>query len=115
MKFLGYIAEFAYTMKVTEKSDVYSFGVLVVEVIKGRHPGDLILSLLSPAKRAGVMLEDLLDDRLLPPQRETLDQLLDILKLAVACLSENPQSRPTMKDVSQILSTLIAKYSLQHL
>ncbi|PON61561.1 Tyrosine-protein kinase [Parasponia andersonii] len=105
----GYVApEFAYTMKVTEKGDVYSFGVLVVEVIKGRHPGSLILSLSSPVKRGGVMLEEVLDDRLPPPSKETLDQLVDILKLAIACLHENPQSRPTMKDISQILSTLLA-------
>lgn len=105
----GYVApEFAYTMKVTEKSDVYSFGVLVVEVIKGRHPGSLVLSLSSPAKRGGVMLEEVLDYRLPPPSKETLDQIVDILKLAIACLHENPQSRPTMKDVSQILSTLLS-------
>ncbi|XP_062100941.1 MDIS1-interacting receptor like kinase 2-like [Humulus lupulus] len=105
----GYVApEFAYTMKVTESSDVYSFGVLVIEVIKGRHPGNLTLSLSSPAKRAEVVLEDVLDERLQAPPKQTLDQLVHILKLAVACLHENPQSRPTMKDVSQILSTIIA-------
>ncbi|XP_027166024.1 MDIS1-interacting receptor like kinase 2-like [Coffea eugenioides] len=39
----GYVApEYAYTMKVTEKCDVYSFGVLTMEVMKGKHPGDLI-------------------------------------------------------------------------
>ncbi|KAF4360380.1 hypothetical protein F8388_019466 [Cannabis sativa] len=104
----GYVApEFAYTMKVTEKSDVYSFGVLVIETIKGRHPGNLTLCLSSPAKRAEVALEDVLDERLQPPPTQTLDQLVRILKLAVACLHENPQSRPTMKDVSQILSTII--------
>uniref|UniRef100_A0A803NH00 non-specific serine/threonine protein kinase n=1 Tax=Cannabis sativa TaxID=3483 RepID=A0A803NH00_CANSA len=104
----GYVApEFAYTMKVTEKSDVYSFGVLVIETIKGRHPGNLTLCLSSPAKRAEVALEDVLDERLQPPPTQTLDQLVHILKLAVACLHENPQSRPTMKDVSQILSTII--------
>ncbi|GJW78587.1 MDIS1-interacting receptor like kinase 2-like protein [Tanacetum coccineum] len=44
----GYLApEFAYTMKVTEKCDVYSFGVLVLEVIKGEHPGDIVTSLTS--------------------------------------------------------------------
>ncbi|EXC06732.1 putative LRR receptor-like serine/threonine-protein kinase [Morus notabilis] len=103
------IAEFAYTMKVTEKCDVYSFGVLAVEMIKGQRPGNLTLSLSSPLTRTGVMLEDVLDDRLPPPPQEILNQLIDILKLAVVCLQENPQSRPTMKDVSQILSTLIMK------
>ncbi|KAK8298252.1 hypothetical protein V6Z11_D05G241900 [Gossypium hirsutum] len=39
----GYVApELAYTMKVTEKCDVYSFGVLIMEIIMGAHPGDLI-------------------------------------------------------------------------
>ncbi|PON52693.1 Tyrosine-protein kinase [Parasponia andersonii] len=104
----GYVApEFAYTMKVTEKCDVYSFGVVVLEVITGRHPGNLILSLSSPSTRAVAMLEDVLDNRLPPPPKDILDKVVDILKLIVACLNENPQSRPTMKDVSQILSILV--------
>ncbi|KAK4837077.1 hypothetical protein QYF36_002639 [Acer negundo] len=39
----GYIApELAYTMAVTGKCDVYSIGVLVLEILMGRHPGELI-------------------------------------------------------------------------
>ncbi|KAL5559009.1 hypothetical protein UlMin_035220 [Ulmus minor] len=99
----GYVApEFAYTMKVTEKCDVYSFGVLIVEVFKGSHPGNLTLSLSSPSTRAHIRMKEVLDERLPPPPQEISDQLVDILKLAVACLQEKPQSRPTMKDVSQI-------------
>ncbi|PIN03851.1 Ras suppressor protein (contains leucine-rich repeats) [Handroanthus impetiginosus] len=44
----GY-AELALTMKVTEKSDVYSFGVVALEVMMGRHPGELISSLSAKA------------------------------------------------------------------
>ncbi|KAK9077703.1 hypothetical protein SSX86_006040 [Deinandra increscens subsp. villosa] len=43
---LGYIApELAYNMTVTEKCDVYSFGVLVLEILGGKHPEDLLSSL----------------------------------------------------------------------
>ncbi|MFQ6630695.1 hypothetical protein Gotur_008570, partial [Gossypium turneri] len=38
----GYIApEFAYSLVVTEKCDVYSFGVLALEILMGKHPGDI--------------------------------------------------------------------------
>jgi len=44
----GYIApELSYTCVVTEKCDVYSFGVLVLEVMMGKHPRDLLQHLQS--------------------------------------------------------------------
>ncbi|XP_027166021.1 MDIS1-interacting receptor like kinase 2-like, partial [Coffea eugenioides] len=80
----GYVApEFAYTMKVTEKCDVYSFGVLTMEVIKGKHPGDLIAYLMS-SKPENIELKDLLDQRLLYPSQEIERNLKSVLKLVRA-------------------------------
>ncbi|XP_027120750.1 uncharacterized protein [Coffea arabica] len=101
----GYVApEFAYTMKVTEKCDVYSFGVLTMEVIKGKHPGDLIAYLVS-SKPEKIELKDLFDQRLLYPNQEIENILASVLKLARECLHVDPQSRPTMLFISRLLST----------
>ena len=90
-------------MEVTEKCDVFSFGVLSLEIITGKHPGDLISSLLSSSSATitdNLLLIDVLDQR--PPQ--TLNSIIvDIIlvtSLAVYCFSENSCSRPTMDQVS---------------
>ena len=62
----SFLAELAYTMRVTEKCDVYSFGVLALEVIRGKHPRDYISDLTSQTTE-DIQLMDLLDERLLCP------------------------------------------------
>nr|POF12302.1 isoform 2 of probable leucine-rich repeat receptor-like protein kinase [Quercus suber] len=100
----GYLApEFAYTMEVNEKCDIYSFGVLVLEVLMGKHPGKLITDLHSSVG-ASVHLKNVLDNRLSPPtSQKIVDELAQMLNLAVSCLCVNPQSRPTMQSVCQQL------------
>ncbi|GLT32004.1 hypothetical protein SLA2020_067010 [Shorea laevis] len=105
----GYIApELAYTIAVTEKCDVYSFGVVALEVLMGRHPGELLTSLSSsPSSLQNVMLSDTLDTRLLPPRsRNLMKNILVATTLALACLRGKPKSRPTMKFVSEQLSRI---------
>ncbi|XP_031265228.1 MDIS1-interacting receptor like kinase 2-like [Pistacia vera] len=101
----GYIApELAYTMKVTEKCDVYSFGVLALEVINGKHPGDIIPTLSSPFTWENFLLNNVLDERLPLPPPTIQDQLIAIVKLAIDCLNSNSKSRPTMNRVSHMFS-----------
>ncbi|XP_044478465.1 MDIS1-interacting receptor like kinase 2-like [Mangifera indica] len=103
----GYIApELAYTMEVTEKCDVYSFGVIAMEVIKGKHPGDIISSLLSHLTSENMLVKDILDQRLPLPPHEVEEQVMTIVKLATACLHADPRSRPSMHMISQMLDKL---------
>ena len=99
-----FLPELAYTMKVTEKCDVYSFGVLALEVIKGRHPCDLIPSLSSPLTRENSVLTDFLDQRLPIPAPEVQDEVILMLNIAITCLHDNPHSRPSMNMITPMLS-----------
>ncbi|XP_057991444.1 MDIS1-interacting receptor like kinase 2 isoform X2 [Hevea brasiliensis] len=97
----GYIApELAYTMVVNEKCDVYSFGVVALEIVMGKHPGELLSSLPSSPSDPHIMLKDVFDSRLLPPTNHVVAQsVILVVTLALACLRFNPKSRPTMQQV----------------
>ncbi|XP_021643034.2 MDIS1-interacting receptor like kinase 2-like [Hevea brasiliensis] len=111
----GYTApELAYAMQVNEKCDVYSFGVTILELVMGKHPGNLISSLWSSASSSSLhdrhkFLEDVIDQRLPLPQNQVAEGVVYITMLAFSCLHINPKSRPTMQQVS---SKLIPKYPL---
>ncbi|MQL05649.1 hypothetical protein EI015_26635, partial [Escherichia coli] len=103
----GYAApELAYTMEVNEKCDVYSFGIFALEILLGKHPGEVISStMLSFSGRVvasaldNLSLNDKLDQRLPHPTNQIGMEVILIGRLAIACLTENPRSRPTMEQV----------------
>ena len=86
----------------------YSLGVLTLEVIMGKHPEDLLLSLSLPTSITThhISLKDLLDHRLPPPMHQVAEEVVFTVKLAFSCLQNSPQSRPTMQQVSEKLSAL---------
>ncbi|KAJ6745175.1 PROTEIN TIC110 CHLOROPLASTIC [Salix purpurea] len=101
-------------MKVTEKCDVYSFGVVTMEVLMGRHPGDLISTLSSHASSSSslispisqqTLLKDVLDQRISFPKNRAAEGVVQIMKIALACLHPNPHSRPAMGNISSELAT----------
>ncbi|KAH7690966.1 Non-specific serine/threonine protein kinase protein [Dioscorea alata] len=97
----GYMApELAYVMRVTEKCDVYSFGIVALEVIHGRHPGDLLSNL-----SLSMLVKDILDPRLpLHIANQVItNQVHSMISIAMQCINTDPQARPTMQQVSQRL------------
>ncbi|KAK7395739.1 hypothetical protein VNO78_16306 [Psophocarpus tetragonolobus] len=102
----GYAApELAYTMEVNEKCDVYSFGVLALEILFGKHPGDVTSSSIGVASKLDhVTLMDRLDERLPCPTSPIVVEVVSILKIVISCLIESPRSRPTMEYVAKELA-----------
>ena len=100
-------------MKVTDKCDVYRFGVVALEVVMGKHPGELLASLSSPSLSSTsatlsdsqeLLLKDVLDQRLSPPTGQLAKTVVFVVTIALACTRSTPESRPTMRFVAQELS-----------
>ena len=87
-------------MVVTEKCDVYSFGVLSLEILMGTHPGELLASLSSSSPQ-NIMLNEILDQRLPPPNHPIARDVFFVATIAFACLQAKPKFRPTMKSFDQ--------------
>jgi serine/threonine protein kinase len=95
-------------MEVNEKNDVYSFGVLALEILFGKHPGDILSNSLQWIIMGSTLdtmpLMNKLDQRLSGPVNlRQAKKLVSIAKTTISCLADNPQSRPTMEQVSREL------------
>ncbi|KAI3880856.1 hypothetical protein MKW92_026815 [Papaver armeniacum] len=109
----------AYTMKVDEKCDVYSFGVIVLEVLTGRHPSEIITLLSqilhssSPSSIVGknTKLRDILDQCIGAPPEVVQNEIMCIVQVGFPCLRADPLTRPTMEEVSAKLSSLSSAQS----
>ena len=100
--------ELAQTMKVTDKCDVYSFGVVALEVMMGRHPGEMLESIYTASRELSndneMLLKDVLDQRLEAPAGESAEAVVFFVAVALMCAQPNPDRRPEMRFVAQELS-----------
>lgn len=95
-------------MRATEKCDVYSYGVVALEIMMGKHPGEMLESLSASRKalsrNAELLLKDVLDQRLPHPKGEVEGAVMLVVTIALACTRNTPELRPTMRYVAQELS-----------
>ncbi|KAL4351528.1 hypothetical protein GQ457_06G037070 [Hibiscus cannabinus] len=104
----GYLApEYLQSGRATEKSDVYSFGVLLLELVTGKRPTDpaFVKRGLNVVGWMNTLLnenrlEDVVDRRCNDADMEALEAILEV---AAKCTDANPDERPTMNQVVQLL------------
>ncbi|KAJ8771878.1 hypothetical protein K2173_027055 [Erythroxylum novogranatense] len=104
----GYLApEYLQSGRATEKSDVYSFGVLLLELVTGKRPTDPtfvkrglnVVGWMNTLLREN-QLENVVDKRCIDSDMETVEAILEV---AARCTDANPDDRPTMNQVLQLL------------
>ncbi|KAI3407524.1 Protein kinase domain-containing protein [Psidium guajava] len=110
----GYFApEYAIVGRASLKSDVFSFGVVLLELITGRQPihqstskgeESLVIWATPRLQDSGRVIAELPDPRLKGNFPE--EEMYIMAYLAKECLLLDPDSRPTMSEVVQILSTI---------
>lgn len=112
---LGYLApEYAMWGKVSESCDVYSFGILLLEILTGRKP---IEKLPGGVKRTitewaePLITKEKFKDLVDPKLRGNFDenQLKQSINVAAMCVQSEPDKRPTMKEVAEMLKGNDAK------
>ncbi|XP_062206816.1 receptor-like protein kinase HSL1 [Phragmites australis] len=103
----GYMApECAYSKKVNEKVDVYSFGVVLLELTTGKEANSggehgCLAEWARHHYQSGGSISDATDKSI--RYAGYSDEIEAVFRLGVMCTGDSPSSRPTMKDVLQIL------------
>lgn len=106
---LGYLApEYAMLGKASESCDVYSFGILMLELASGKKP----IEKLSPTVKRTIIdwalplvrekkFNEIADSRLNGKYVE--EELKRLVLIALLCSQNQPEKRPTMLDVVDLL------------
>lgn len=114
---LGYLdPEYYRNYQLTDKSDVYSFGVVLLELVTSqktidfdRDSDDVNLAVYVCNKSEQGRIMDVVDPRLKENASQVvLETMKAVAFLAMTCLQERRQQRPTMKEVTEELHYLMS-------
>lgn len=117
------MTEYGMGKHASPQGDVYSYGVLLLEIVTGKRPTDVLFQEGSSMhewvkSRYPNKLDPIVDEAivrsapraLVPYDRKIWgDVILELIELGLICTQYNPATRPTMQDVAHEV-TLLKQY-----
>ncbi|XP_058008031.1 proline-rich receptor-like protein kinase PERK3 [Hevea brasiliensis] len=103
--------EYTITNKFTKKTIVYSYGVMLLEMITGKEAFDDIVEWGVPQLERALSIGnlDFVDKRLKEYNKNEMNRMI---ACALACLRDNPQDRPEMRQIVEVLKGNIDMHDL---
>ncbi|KAK1584102.1 hypothetical protein Q3G72_029811 [Acer saccharum] len=114
----GYMApEWVYNLPITAKVDLYSYGMVVLEMITGKSPtgtlsvdhhGRLVTWVKEKMNTAAATRDHSWVEEILDPSlgcEYDINKMEVLVRVALLCLEDNKDSRPTMRQVVEMLAS----------
>ncbi|GLJ06495.1 hypothetical protein SUGI_0040430 [Cryptomeria japonica] len=111
--FIGYMPpEYALSGRMTVRGDVYSYGVVILEMLSGQNPTSEMFGEENTLPRWTLRTSvdgtpfEVIATHFHTAHEDSEQQMINMVKLGLACTSPRPENRPTMNEVVKILQRI---------
>jgi Leucine-rich repeat (LRR) protein len=115
---LGYIPpEYGQGWVATLRGDMYSFGIVLLELLTGRRPVQVMPSSKELVKWVQEMKSEGKQFEVLDPALRGLgheEQMMKVLEVACTCVNRNPRMRPKIQEVVSCLDSVDPELQMQN-
>ncbi|KAJ4910835.1 putative pollen receptor-like kinase 6 [Raphanus sativus] len=95
--------EFAQNQQVSHKSDVYCLGIIILEILTGKFPSQYGKGGTDIVQWVQSSMAERKEEELIDPEivkgTDSMQQMLELLRVGAACIARNPDERLDMREI----------------